>query len=689
MKELATLERYKRAAKKPEKGLCCPVSYQRPELLKVIPQEILEVDYGCGDPTVYVREGEVVVDLGSGSGKHVYMMAQIVGEKGKVIGVDFNKEMLTLAKKYQNEIAQKLGYKNTEFYYAKIQNLKLNLEKVEAYLQANPIKTAEDLITFEAYLKYLEEKEPLIPDESVDTVVSNCVLNLVNPEDKDRLFSEIYRILKVGGRAVISDIVSDEDVPSHLQEDPELWSGCISGALREDKFIQAFLKAGFSSVKVLKWEEKPWQVIEGIEFRSITVEAVKGEKGACIDAGHAVIYLGPFYKVEDAEGHVFEIGKRVAVCERTFRNLKRAFNEHFLFIEPAKPFKKRPFPNCKGMVLRSPKESKEGKWSTEAFASCCSAPHQTGIPFEKRLKSLQVELRKRKINILQVNIGNLCNMSCSHCHHSASSKGKLMPDEILYKVEKLIKKNPNLSLDLTGGAPELHPSILSFLRKINAYCQEIWFRSNLTALFENPTLMKELAKLGVKIIASFPSLDKKEAESVRGKNYFAKALKVLKSLNELGYGLDLPLILMVNPTKPELIGEASKIKAEFKEFLQERHGILFSDLFVANNAPIGRYRELLAKKGLLLDYERLLEENFNPKTLDKLMCLELITIGPDGMVYDCDFNLALNLPIDGKLSVDSLLSYGLEVLQDKKIKVGDHCYVCTAQFGTSCFGSLS
>jgi arsenite methyltransferase len=250
---------------------------------------------------------------------------------------------------------------------------------------------------------------------------------LVKPEDKDRLFSEVYRVLKVGGRAVISDIVSDEDVPPHLQEDPELWSGCIAGALREDKFIQAFLKAGFSSVRVLKWEEKPWQVIEGIEFRSLTIEAIKGEKGPCIDAGQAVIYLGPFYKVEDTEGQVFEIGKRVAVCERTFRNLKRAFSEHFIFIEPAKPLPKRPFPNYTGMVLRSPKETKEGKW-------------KTGLPFEERLKSLGVELKKRKISIIQVNIGNLCNMSCRHCHHSASPNGKLMPNEILHKIAKLLKR---------------------------------------------------------------------------------------------------------------------------------------------------------------------------------------------------------------------------------------------------------
>ncbi len=689
MQELATLERYKRAARKPEKVLCCPVSYQRPELLEIIPQEILEIDYGCGDPTVYVREGEVVLDLGSGSGKHVYMMAQIVGEKGKVIGVDFNKEMLNLAKKYQEEVAKKLGYRNTEFYYAKIQNLKLDLEKVEAYLQANPIKTAEDLIIFQNYVSELEEKEPLIPDESVDTVVSNCVLNLIKPEDKERLFSEVYRVLKVGGRAVISDIVSDEDVPHHLQKDPELWSGCIAGALREDKFIHAFLKAGFSSVRVLKWEEKPWQVIEGIEFRSITVEAIKGEKGACVDAGHAVIYLGPFYRVEDVEGNTFEVGKRVAVSEKTFRNLKRAFKDYFVFIEPTKPIKKKPLLNSTNLGLRLPKETKGGKWSFGAGDGCCSPVRQTVVPFEERLKRLGVELRRRGVKTLQVNIGNFCNMSCLHCHHSSSPKGQLMPKEVLFKAAKLIEKNPGLSLDLTGGAPELHPSILDFLQEVKNSCREIWFRSNLVALSEKPSLMNELAKLRVKLIVSFPSIDKKEAESIRGNGFFAKALKVLKELNALGYGKDIPLVLMVNPTKPELVKSSSYLKKDFEEFLGEKLGLCFSDLFVLNNAPIGRYRRLLARKGLLEDYERLLEANFNPHTLDKLMCLDLITLGPDGKVYDCDFNLALGLPVEGEPSIDTLLSEGLKILAMKRIKVGNHCYVCTAQFGTSCFGSLS
>ena len=137
-------------------------------------------------------------------------------------------------------------------------------------------------------------KHPLVASDSVDVVVSNCVLNLVEAKAKRQLFEEIFRVLRKGGRAVISDIVCDEEVPEHLQNDPELWSGCISGALTEEGLIQAFSEAGFYGIQILKRDEQPWQTVEGIEFRSVTVEAFKGKQGPCFERNQAVIYRGPF-----------------------------------------------------------------------------------------------------------------------------------------------------------------------------------------------------------------------------------------------------------------------------------------------------------------------------------------------------------------------------------------------------------
>lgn len=686
--ETAVLETYKKAAKSKEVRLCCPVSYSRPELLKVIPQEILERDYGCGDPTIYVREGEVVLDLGSGSGKHCYMIAQIVGPKGKVIGVDFNDEMLALARKYQDVIAKKLGYFNTEFRKARIQNLKLDLERVDKYLQKNPIKTSEDLIKFEEFVKYLEAKEPLIPDNSIDTVVSNCVLNLVREDEKENLFEEIFRVLKPEGRAVISDIVSDEDVPEHLKRDPELWAGCISGALREDRFIEAFLKAGFTSVRILKYDKKPWQVIEGIEFRSITIEAHKGERGTCIDKGHAVIYMGPFMKVEDSEGHIFELGKRVAVCERTFNNLKRFAFDQFIFIEPAVKLQPRPFPCGEKIIYRSPKVTKSGKWDSIVSGSPCCAPPQEFIPFSKKLKDLGISLTKGFIEIVQVNVGHKCNERCLHCHLSAGPKGTLMSEDVMSAILELLKKHPGKVLDITGGSPELHPLIKDFISKASSYTREILFRTNLTALLEREDLINFLAEKEVKIVGSFPSLEERSANSFRGNGFYKRALVAIKKLNEVGFGKEYPLYLMVNPTDVSLVPLEKELKGEFEKFFTEK-GLFFTNLYVLNNFPIGRFKKYLKKLGNFDEYYKLLYANFNPETLNKLMCLKLVNIAPDGTLYDCDFNQALKLSLKSPKNVYELLEKGLEALKNQSIRIGDHCYGCTALYGTSCFGSLT
>jgi arsenite methyltransferase len=279
--EDSVYHRYAAAAHEREAALCCPVQYAA-DFLSVIPQEILERDYGCGDPTRYVRKGETVLDLGSGGGKLCYILAQAVGKSGRVIGVDCNREMLDLARKHQSEVAARLGYGNVDFRYGLIQDLKLDLDRLGRELADHPVRDAESWLALRNLEERLRRERPLIADDSVDCVVSNCVLNLVRQQDRRQLFAEVYRVLKRGGRAAISDIVADQDVPRHLQQNPELWSGCVSGAFREDRFLKAFEEAGFQGIEIAERQREPWRTVEGIAFRSVTVVAhTMEDAGAC------------------------------------------------------------------------------------------------------------------------------------------------------------------------------------------------------------------------------------------------------------------------------------------------------------------------------------------------------------------------------------------------------------------------
>ncbi|MGC1196230.1 MAG: methyltransferase domain-containing protein [Geitlerinemataceae cyanobacterium] len=360
--EQAVLERYQAGAKAAEASLCCPTEYEG-QYLEILPDEILEKDYGCGDPSRYVNAGETVVDLGSGAGKICYILSQKVGAEGRIIGVDFNDEMLKLARKYQPEIANKVGYDNVRFVKGKIQDLALDLDKVQTWLTANPIGTIEQVSEFEAQCDRLRQEQPLVADNSVDVVVSNCVLNLVRPQDKTQLFQELYRVLKRGGRVVISDIVCDEDPTPEMIADPTLWSGCLSGAFREDTFLKMFEKAGFYGMEILSRQEEPWQTIEGIEFRSVTVRAFKGKEGDCWERNQAVIYKGPWKQVQDDDGHVYHRGQRMAVCDKTFQLLTRSNSPYQDDLIPVLPHTDIPLEeaipfDCKRSSIRSAKETK-------------------------------------------------------------------------------------------------------------------------------------------------------------------------------------------------------------------------------------------------------------------------------------------------------------------------------------------
>jgi ubiquinone/menaquinone biosynthesis C-methylase UbiE len=257
--------------------LCCPsTGGPDPTLLANIPDEVVARDYGCGNPTAHLRPGETVLDLGSGSGKACFLAAQIVGPAGRVIGVDRNDDMLALARGARPEVARRLGFDNVRFVKARIEDLALDREALDRRLAAQPVASEAGFAELERWMAEQRATAPLVPDASVDVVISNCVLNLVLPDARRRLFAELARVLRPGGRAIISDVTCDGDVPEHLQRDPALWSGCLSGAFREDLFLKAFADAGLRDVQLLARSEPPWQVVEGLAFRSVTVRAVKG-----------------------------------------------------------------------------------------------------------------------------------------------------------------------------------------------------------------------------------------------------------------------------------------------------------------------------------------------------------------------------------------------------------------------------
>ncbi len=370
--ERAVRERYSKGAQQREAALCCPVDYDK-NLLKDLPEEILERDYGCGDPSRYVREGDVVLDLGSGGGKICYIAAQIVGSRGAVYGVDMNDDMLALARKYQPGLRQRFGNMPIHFYKGKIQDLALDLDKVEEYLQRNPVKNVADLQRLSEYSDELRRREPMIPDDSIDVVVSNCVLNLVREEDRSQMFREIFRVLRRGGRAAISDIVSDEVVPESMKHDSGLWSGCLSGAFTETGLLKAFEDAGFYGIEIAKRDDNPWQTIEGIEFRSVTVVAYKGKQGECLERNQAVIYKGPWKTVVDDDGHTLYRGERMAVCDKTYKIYTNPNGPYATSIIGVEPYEEvhlgdaQRF-NCKVNARRNPRETKGLEYSKTELA---------------------------------------------------------------------------------------------------------------------------------------------------------------------------------------------------------------------------------------------------------------------------------------------------------------------------------
>ncbi|MGM0442427.1 MAG: arsenosugar biosynthesis radical SAM (seleno)protein ArsS [Elusimicrobiota bacterium] len=303
-------------------------------------------------------------------------------------------------------------------------------------------------------------------------------------------------------------------------------------------------------------------------------------------------------------------------------------------------------------------------------------------------------LTRDKITTLQVNVGNLCNQSCEHCHVAASPEGsKIMSREVMENIVNFLKKNKIKTLDITGGAPELNPNFKYFVRTVRPLVDELMTRSNLTVLIENekkgfPEFFREN---NVHLICSLPCHTKEKVDAQRGKGVFEKSIKALKLLNRQGYGVreSLKLDLVFNTLGARLPEEQETLKHKFQDKLGSRYGVSFDDLLTITNVPVNKFKDKLMSNNEYKEYFNLLKNNFNPDTLQSLMCKTLLSVGYDGTLYDCDFNLVQDKAIkdDGGKPMN-IKNLGSEELTGKEVITGNYCLACTAGSGSSCQGSL-
>jgi radical SAM/Cys-rich protein len=303
--------------------------------------------------------------------------------------------------------------------------------------------------------------------------------------------------------------------------------------------------------------------------------------------------------------------------------------------------------------------------------------------FDGTLARRGIELRRGETTTLQVNVGFLCNQSCRHCHLNAGpARTEIMSRETMDAVEAFARRCGFSVIDLTGGAPELVPGIEGFLERLAPLAPRILFRANLTALAGRAGLVSLLARLRVVVVASFPSLSASETDAQRGAGVFETSIETLRMLNAAGYGQEssgLELDLVSNPGGASLPPEQAAAEAQFHRELARAWGIAFNHLYTLANMPLGRFRSSLTSSGNLEAYLRQLAESFNPCTVGGLMCRNLVSVSWDGVLYDCDFNLARGLPLGGvRTHVSS--AEGAPP-PGTAIATGDHCYACTAGSG--------
>ena len=310
-------------------------------------------------------------------------------------------------------------------------------------------------------------------------------------------------------------------------------------------------------------------------------------------------------------------------------------------------------------------------------------------------------LSRKRLSTLQVNLGYLCNQSCVHCHVDAGPhRTEMMDDGLIEMISQVLKTRKIETLDLTGGAPEMHQGFKRIVTEARAQGVRVIDRCNLTILFEpgQEDLAKFLATQEVEIVASMPCYSLENVDKQRGKGVFDLSIAGLQKLNALGYGqpgTGLILNLVYNPQGPSLPPNQGNLQADYKRELLKHFGIVFNELFALTNMPIKRFGSMLISKKTFAPYMQLLRDNFLAENLEHVMCRSTVSVDWQGYLYDCDFNQQLELAIPTEFNAEATTINRPHLrdllntdLQGKAIRVADHCYGCTAGQGSSCAGAL-
>lgn len=315
-------------------------------------------------------------------------------------------------------------------------------------------------------------------------------------------------------------------------------------------------------------------------------------------------------------------------------------------------------------------------------------------PFAERVERINPEfLVFDKLETLQVNLGYLCNQYCSHCHVNAGpSNNRMMSKGVMEKIIDFLRYKKGISLDITGGAPELHPEFKFFVEGISGLTPRLMVRTNLTVFSEEGMegIPQWYRDHHVVLIASLPCYTKENVDKQRGRGVFEKSIAALRRLNGVGYGESLELNLAYNPGADFLPGSQRDLERDYKKELFENYGIRFHHLFTITNMPLGRFRDYLESNNRFEQYVHLLAENFNPDATPNIMCRSLISVDWQGILYNCDFNQAAGLPIMNESGKIQKIDDIQEATQGgMTISVAEHCYSCTAGAGSSCTGVLT